>query len=74
MAQDKITIRFWIEFGSGYYYCVIVNKENKELATELVNKAYNDYLQDDAIADFQGHAEALLKGYGIEYEFSLWNE
>lgn len=74
MAKEKITLRFWIEYGDGYYYCVIVNKKDKELATKLVNKAYNDYLQDEEVNDFQGHAEALLKGYGIEHEFSIWNE
>lgn len=74
MAKEKITIRFWIELEAGYYYCVIVNKEDKVLATDLVNKAYNEYLQNDNITDFQGHAEALLRENGIEHAFSIWNE
>ena len=71
---NMITIKFCIAYDNEYDYCVIVNENDKELATELVNKAYNEFLENDNISDFQEYASKLLSENGIEFEFSIWKE
>ena len=67
-----ITLYFTIPYDEKNCYCVIVRKEDKKKATELVDQAYNEYLESEEIADFQSHAESLLKAHNITFEFSIW--
>ena len=73
-SEDKAEIKFLIPYDNEFCYCIVVNEQDKAVASELVNKAYNEFLENDEIYDFQVYASQLLTDNEIEFEFSIWNE
>lgn len=67
-----ITIKTMIPYDNENNYCLLVKEEDKALATELINKAYNAFLNDEIHTGFQEYAEILLTEHNIQHEFSLW--
>lgn len=66
------TIKTMIPYDNENNYCLLVKEEDKELATALVNRAYNAWLNDEIHTGFQEYAETLLTEHNIQHEFSLW--
>ena len=67
-----ITIKTMIPYDSENNYCLLVKEEDKEQATDLINKAYNDWLNEEDAPNFEEYIEALLKEHEIQHELSLW--
>ena len=68
------TIYTMIPYDKENNYCVIVREEDKDQATEIINQAYNDWLNQEESEDFQSYVTTLLKEHGLEFELSIWKE
>jgi len=72
-TPQMIDIKCTIPYDEENNYLLRVKEQDKELATELVNKAYNEFLKNDH-CDFQEDASKLLRAKGVEFEFSIWEK
>jgi len=67
-------LRLAIPYDEENNYLLIVKEQDKELAADIVNKAYNEFLENDSISNFEKYASDILRDSGIEFEFSIWNK